>query len=299
MNDTIISKYKKKIDELAKKFNYDNNIKHLLYLIIPAFTQKYKGEEKLILDVFTNTPIIINNENSPYINAYYVSIPNYIDNKLTTSKYIVINNYEKINLITLLDNLIHEYNHAINSYNNEISIKNNIIYIRTGLSEIIYEEKTLKQLEKTKSYILEEVINTKQTESIVNIIKNYTSSNIDTINNTIYAINNETNKNYNSNAYLLETNILKELTNNSTFIYTLENLRINGQTEDIETWFNNITGIKNSYNKLIELLNKIMNLELKLQTQKYFKSFTIAKIKSYIKDINYIIITFNENCNYR
>ena len=261
MNKELINKYINIIDSISITNNYDNNIKHLLYLIIPAFITKYKYKEQLILDVFKNTPIIISNKEEKYVNAYYTSIPRKIDNNITTQKYIIINNYNKISLITLLDSLIHEYNHAINSYKNEILIKDNTIYIRTGLTYITYYEDNLKPKEKLPSYILEEIINTKQTETIIDLIKNYQDKSNDTINNTIYAIKGETNKNYNSNAYYLETNILKPLLTNKTFIYTLESLRLEGQIDDIESWFNNITNIKNSYQTLINDLNKLITLE--------------------------------------
>ena len=295
MNKELINRYINIINSISITNNYDNNIKHLLYLIIPAFITKYKYKEQLILDVFKNTPIIISNKEEKYINAYYTSIPRKIDNNIATQKYIIINNYNKISLITLLDSLVHEYNHAINSYKNEILIKNNTIYIRTGLTYITYYKDNLKPKEKLPSYILEEIINTKQTETIIDLIKNYQDKSNDIINNTIYAINNETNKNYNSNAYYLETNILKPLLTNKTFIYTLESLRLEGQINDIESWFNNITNTKNSYQTLINDLNKLIELEKQLTKTKLFKSRIISKIKSTAKDLNYIINIFNEN----
>lgn len=295
MNKELINRYINIIDSISITNNYDNNIKHLLYLIIPAFITKYKYKEQLILDIFKNTSIIISNKDDKYVNAYYTSIPKKIDNNIITKKYIIINNYNKISLITLLDSLVHEYNHAINSYKNEILIKNNTIYIRTGLTYITYYKDNLKPKEKLPSYILEEIINTKQTETIIDLIKNYQDKSNDIINNTIYAIKGETNKNYNSNAYYLETNILKPLLTNKTFIYTLESLRIEGQINDIESWFNNITNIKNSYQTLINDLNKLINLEKQLTKTKLFKSRIISKLKSTVKDLNYIINIFNEN----
>ena len=117
MNKELINKYINIIDSISIANNYDNNIKHLLYLIIPAFITKYKYKEQLILNVFKNTPIIISNKEEKYVNAYYTSIPRKIDNNITTQKYIIINNYNKISLITLLDSLIHEYKNGTNIYN--------------------------------------------------------------------------------------------------------------------------------------------------------------------------------------
>lgn len=298
MNDRIIERYSKLVEAISLKYNYDSNIKHLLYLIIPAFSIKYKYREKLINDTFSSIPIMINKEKTGNVNAYYTSIPRSDNGKITTNKYIVVNNYEKISLVTLLDSLVHEYNHAINSYNNEIKEKNNLIYVRTGLTFITYNKNTFNSVSKLPSYVLEEVINTKQTTMIIDIIKSYKGG-IDFINNTIYAINGETANTYESKAYLLETKVLEGLINNKTFIYTLEDLRLNGQIDDIEAWFNNITGIRNSYNDLIKDLNKLMELELKYAKTKYFKGRITSKLKSVIRDINYVVTVFNDNCNYR
>lgn len=298
MNDRIIERYSKLVEDISLKYNYDSNIKHLLYLIIPAFSVKYKYREKLINDTFSSIPIMINKEKTGNVNAYYTSIPRSDNGKITTNKYIVVNNYEKISLVTLLDSLVHEYNHAINSYNNEIKEENNLIYVRTGLTFITYNKNTFNSVSKLPSYVLEEVINTKQTTMIIDIIKSYKGG-IDFINNTIYAINGETANTYESKAYLLETKVLEGLINNKTFIYTLEDLRLNGQIDDIESWFNNITGIRNSYNELIKDLNKLMELELKYAKTKYFKGRITSKMKSVIRDINYVVTVFNDNCNYR
>ena len=119
------------------------------------------------------------------------------------------------------------------------------------------------------------------------------------INNVIYAINNETSKHYESRAYYLETKALMNLLSNKTFIYTLENLRIEGNIADIEVWFDEIMGNKNSYQNLIYKLNKLVILEEKLEYTKYFKGIIIGKIKSLVKDIDYMASIFNKNSNNR
>ena len=292
-------RFKNDIDKLIMEYNYDSNIAHLMYIIIPAFMIKYKNREKLIMDTFKNTPIIISNKDSKNINAFYTSILKRDNDKVYTTKYVIINNYSKLSLVNLLDSLIHEYNHAINSYLKEIEIIDNIIYVRTGLTHIKYNYDSLKCIEKEKSYILEEIINTKQTENVIDIIKNYKDTDFDMINNVIYAINNETSKHYESRAYYLETKALMNLLSNKTFIYTLENLRIEGNIADIEVWFDEIMGNKNSYQNLIYKLNKLVILEEKLEYTKYFKGIIIGKIKSLVKDIDYMASIFNKNSNNR
>ena len=300
MNHNLVEKYIPLVDEISNKYNYDSNIKHLLYLIIPAFITKYTlSKEKIITNTFKETKIIISKNKDKSIQAYYTSIPSYYNDKIITTKQITIQNYENISLIQLLDNLVHEFNHAINSYNKEINIKENILYLRTGLTKASYSLPLLNPIQKDNSYILEEILNTNQTESIINIIKNYNDPINTTINTTIYSINNETNKTYTSNSYLLENLLFKRILENKTFISTLNNLRISGDIDDIEYWFDNITNKQNSYKLINEYLQTIMNLEQKLINQKYFKSLTINKIKTYIEKILEIINTFNNNCIYK
>ena len=302
MDSKLVERYIPFIKDLANKYNYNSNITHLLYLIIPAFISKYSlSKEKLILNTFDKTRIIISSKQDKNIQAYYTSIPSYQENKITTTKYIVIQNYEKISLIQLLDNLVHEFNHAINSYNEEIKIKDNNLYLRTGLTYTSYslQNNNIIPLKKDSSYILEEILNTNQTEQIINIIKNYHDTTNPEIANTIYAINNETNSTYTSKSYYLENLLFQKILENKTFLSTLNNLRLTGDIDDIEQWFNNITNITNSYQKLNHYLENIMNLEKKLSTTIFFKSRLISKIKTNIHNILIIINIFNQNCNYK
>lgn len=300
MNPLLIEKYTNIIKEISTNYQYDSNITHLLYLIIPAFIHKYSiSKEKLILSTFKQTKIIISPNKDKNIQAYYTSIPTYQNNQITTTKYIIIQNYENISLIKLLDNLVHEFNHAINSYNKEIKTKDNILYIRTGLTYISYNIPNLTPLKKDNTHILEEILNTHQTEQIINIIKNYRDPNNQEINNTIYSINNETNNTYKSKSYYLENLLFKQILENKTFLSTLNNLRLSGDIEDIESWFNNITNLPNSYHQLNTYLQTIITLEQKLITTKYFKFPIINKIKNNINKVLEIIETFNQNCNYK
>lgn len=300
MNPKLVEKYYPFITDLSNKYQYNSNITHLLYLIIPAFISKYSlSKEKLILSTFKQTKIIISPNISKTIQAYYTSIPSYQNNNIITTKYIVIQNYEKISLIQLLDNLVHEFNHAINSYNQETTIKENILYLRTGLTYATYSLPSLSPLKKESTYILEEILNTNQTEEIINIIKSYHDPSNQELNNTIYSINSETSTNYTSKSYYLENTILKELLKNKTFISTLNNLRISGNIQDIEYWFDNITNINNSYQLLNKYLLQIITLEKELSTKKIFKNKLINKIKNTISKTIDIINIFNQNCNYK
>lgn len=298
-NNLIVAKEKPVIDEISNKYNYDSNIRHLLYLIIPAFIIKYGySKEKLILKTFQEIKIISSNKEHKTVKAYYSSTPKYRENTYTTTKFMVIQNYMQISLVDLLDNLVHEFNHALNSVNNEIKETKNYLYLRTGLTYRIYKKENLEFIKKAKSFMLEEIINTKQTEDIINIIKSFklTDKELET---TIYAINSETKHEYNSNSYYLESSICKEILNNKTFIKTLENLRLTGEIYDINTWFDNIVGKKDSYKELNDSLNEIYNLEIEYTKKKFFKKMTLNKIKAKAKQIIHIVETFNNNVNYR
>lgn len=300
MNPKLIERYFQVANEISKKYQYDNNITHLLYLIIPAFITKYSlGKETIILNTIKQTEILISSKRSETIQAYYTSIPHYQNNEITTSKYIIIQNYEKISLVQLLDNLVHELNHAINSYNQEIKRKDDILYLRTGLTHVSYTLPNLEPLEKESSYILEEILNTNQTEEIINLIKNYHDHSYPELNNTIYAINNETSASYNSKSYAIETLVFKPILENKTFLSTLNNLRLSGDVEDIESWFDYMTNIPNSYQKLNHNLNKIMDLEKELPKTKFWRNRKINKIKDLLASTLDIIKEFNRNCNYK
>lgn len=300
MDERLVHKYISFVDEISNIYQYDGNIKHLLYLIVPAFVTKYTiYKESLILNTFRNVPIMISHENNDIIQAFYTSIPQHVEDKIVTKKYVVLKNYNRVSLVQLLDNLVHEFNHAVNSYQKEILIKDNTLYLRTGLSYAKYDVNNLEAISKDDSYILEEILNTHQTEEIINYIKSYHDRERIEFNHTVDAINHETDDKYKSSAYYLENTLMRDILNNKTFISTLNNLRITGDVLDISDWFNHITGDNDSYQKLIQYLKEIMNLEEKYSTQKFFKNRTIEKIKDYIRKIMHIIDTFNQNCNYK
>ena len=298
-SNIVIQKEKVFIDKICDMYHYDNNIRHLLYVIIPAFIMKYGiNKEKQILNTFRDIKIVISNEKDKYIKAYYSSRPIREENEFKTLKYMVLQNYQETNLVDLIDNLVHEFNHAVNSYVNEIKETKNYLYLRTGLTYRVYKKDTLSFVKKDPSYMLEEIINTKQTEDIINIMKAFDESNPD-ISNTIYAINSETSHKYNSNSYYLEGTICKQILNNRTFINTLATLRINGEVYNISKWFDDITGDEGSYKDLIYLLNEIYNLEIEYANKKLLKGLILNKIRDTSKQIMRIVEKFDRNVNFR
>lgn len=298
--EIIFNKYISFVDNL--NFKYDSKINNLLYLIIPAFIIKYGLEyEKVILNTFKSVPIIIDDIGNKNIPASYVCVPSYKNDELILTKGVIIHDYKDSNLVGLLDSLVHEYNHALNSALNPFKFDENTLHIRTGLSNFNYDKNTLKLQKKDDAYILEEVLNTNQTEEIINIIHNFKKySFIDSkINTAIYILDNHIDTSFKSDSYYLENFLSKEILKNRTFISTLSKLRIEGSVEDIGYWFNNITGIDNSYNKLIEYLLKANELTKKKNKTIFGKNRTINKLKELYKNILEIINTFNNNCNFK
>lgn len=297
MDNRLVEKYIPVVERLANKYQYPSNITHLLYLIVPAFVTKYqKQSEQFIISVFENVPIMISSKKSDTIQAYYTSVPKYIEGKVMTNKYIVIQNYDNISLVQLLDNLVHEFNHAVHSFRKEILVKDDVLYLRTGLTYASYRLPEMVPIEKDNSYILEEILNTNQTEDIICLIKGYHDLDRVELNNTIYAINQETNELYRSHSYYLENLVFRSILENKTFLSTLNNLRITGDVLDIEGWFDQITNQKGSYQKLNEKLFQIMELEKKLPEVKFFKKRILRKIRSYVESILEILEIFNQNC---
>lgn len=304
IND-FLNKYIRFVDELSSYGNYPNNVRHVLYLIIPGFILKYGLKyENMILNCFRETPIYINDKQNDYCTAYFGremkernELPKYY-----TRKFVVLNQYTGSSLLDMLDNISHEFNHAVNSMVNEINYDEKEVSMRTGLSYITYSVNDLnKPIRKSNDITLEEIINVKQTEDIINIIASFAKYNIQNqeFHNALYSINSEIKGEYTSNAYYLQSFICKELMKNKTFIPTIENLRLNGNVSDIENWFNDITGEKDSYKKLTTLLDEILHDEEKLAKVKWFKNYHINKIRNKMNTVMEIVKLYEDNCIFK
>ncbi len=301
--DVYFNKYRKVIDEISLKYNYDSNLKHLLYVIITAFVYKYDFKcESTIIECFNNTQIFYG-KTSENINAFFDRKLIYYDNKYITKKYILIGNDISNNYIKYIDAIIHELNHAVNSIKNEIKEEKDKLYLRTGLSSAIYKKEAINVgIGKTDEYILEEIINTKQTEEIINIILKFSEQGTTDIeiSNMLESIKREINNTkYKSDAYLYETYICKELLSNKTFFFTLEKLRFAGEIDDIVYWFDNVMGEEGKYKELNDLLCKIHNLQIDYSKRTIFKKSVLNKIQSCSKSVYDIVNRFNNNCIYK
>ena len=202
----------------------------------------------------------------------------------------------------MLDNIIHEFNHAINSSINEISYDEEIVSMRTGLSHIFYDVHDLAHIkEKSKDVVLEEIINVKQTEDIINIIHSFSNFSIanEEFNNAFYAISSSIEGSYTSSAYYVQSFICKELMKNKTFIPTVENLRLNGNVDDIDKWFDDVVGTSGSYAKLTSLLEKILMEEEKLAKAKWFKNYKINRVREDMRKVMEIIKQYEDNCIFK
>jgi len=304
-NDTFINQL---IDEeikfsntLASIYHYPDNITHLLYLIIPAFVIKYGiNQRSLIEKCFSLVPILIDDKQDQVYQAYYFSKPVVEDGKYTVLKGIVLNNYHNIGLMQLLDNLVHEFNHAVNSMKNEIVVGENIL-VRTGIVYNYFEKNSLSFIKKGEESILEEVLNTKQTENIINIINGFSNYRINnsTVQSTLYSIYHSVDSNYNSSSYFLESYICKKLLENKTFLSTMETLRFEGQLQDIYSFFDTIVGKDGSLLILSNYLAESIELQKELLDTKWFKKKKINKIRDINNKAMIIIEKFDKNTIYK
>lgn len=300
MDSRLVEKYFSFVDQISLQYEYDGNIKHLLYLIIPAFVSRYGFQnERLILDVFQHTIIRVQEDNHALEEACYTAIPKLVLDKVIPYHFIILKKYSKDSLVQLLDNLIHEFNHALHSFRKEIQIEKEVLKLRTGLTHVCYKMPELTPLAKENTYLLEEILNTIQTEEMVNLIKSYRAPSHAMLMNTVEAINHETETKYRSKSYYLETVLFQHILENRTFTSTLNRLRLSGDIDDIEGWFDNITGILHSYQDLNHYLVKIMELEIELGKRKYFKGMVISKIRNLLEKCFVVIDTFNQNCHYK
>lgn len=290
------------IQAKLNKYEYSLETKQLLNIIIPAFIIKYGFENKnKIFRVFEEVPVIFSNQNEKIYQAFYTSLPIVLNEQIKIKKYIVIHRYIDKPLLELVDNIIHEYNHALNSIVNEIKVDDSYIYIRTGLMYCRYSKLDISNGVKDDSYIIEEIINTRQTEIIMDIINSFKQYNIynDQIILILKNIKMVVNNNYLSEAYLFQSTLCKELMTNETFINVMSGFRFSGNIDEAEYFFDNITGIDNSYSMLISILNKSVEIEDQLSKTKFFKRRKIEKAIILYNQAKKIIDQFNYNYHYK
>ena len=301
--NAFLNKYISVVDLICSEYNYDFNIKHLLYLILPAFVIKYGiNNEGLVLDCFKKIRIYISGRTDDRVQATYNRSLNINDNGYYTDKFVMINNYSKANLPELIDDIVHEYNHAVNSYNNEISYDDEFIKVRTGLCYQKYDKKNLSFVKRTNELSLEEVLNTLQSEEIINIINSFGNYKIENIefSNTLYALKTEiVDDYYSSLAYKFQKQICDELLKNKTFTPTINNLRLKGLVDDIPSLFDNVIGTNGSYEKLNSLLADIDVLTAKYENTLLFKKRYVNKIISKSKEVISLIKEYDSKCIYK
>ena len=300
--NAFLNKYVSFVDEISNINEYDNNIKHLLYVIVPAFVVKYGiNNESTILECFKNIKVYVR-KHPENIQAAFNRRLKKKDDKYYTEKYITVDPFSNTSLSVILDNFIHEFNHAVNSYNNEIILTDDLIMIRTGLSTLNYDREDMSFIEKSEEIVLEELLNTAQTEDIINIIKSFNKYSIDNheVSNTLYGIKQEIGvKNYESEAYYYQKKICEVLINNKTFTPTINNLRFKGLIEDIPELFDNVIGQKNSYKKLNDLLTEMHAMIIKYSESKIFKNKYLSKIKELSNSVTRLINDYEKKCIFK
>ena len=301
--NNFLNKYVTFVDEISDYYHYNSNIRHLLYLVVPSFIYKYGVScENLVLKCFRETEIYVTENKDNFVTASFNRLLKKGVDGYYTEKYILINDYSSTDLSTLIDDIVHEVNHAVNSINNEIFYDDKYVYVRTGLSKLIYDKKSLNVINKSDEIVLEEILNTNDTEEIINVINMFSKFNIENkqISSLIYALNGEIKGNkYESNAYSYQKYVCKSLVDNMTFTPTIKTLRLKGYINEIPNLFDDVIGINGSYVKLNKTLTEMHKLIIKYSKSKLFKSFLLGKIKDKAMIINNLINEYDRKCIFR
>ena len=283
----LFNNYISFVDDLSRKNNYNDNVKNLLYILIPAFISKYGvGKEPQILNTFEN--ILINiKEESIFTRELIKEQNEYKTNKTITIKPFTISSLSKI-----LDSTVSLFNKAVNSINEEIIEDDNYIYVREGLNYYIYNKKDLSFIKKNDNNVFEELLNISQCEEILKIIasfKNYEIENND-ISSFIYELNYEfDNILLESNAYYVQKQICYNLMNSKLLIPSVNKYRFKGNIKEIEKKFDDVLRKPNSYKKFNELLNNIHELIIKCDENKSLEDEYLNDIKELVKELTDIV----------
>ena len=283
----LFNNYISFVDDLSKKNNYNDNVKNLLYILIPAFISKYGvGKEPQILNTFEN--ILINIKEESIFTRELIKE----QNEYKTNKTITIKPFTTSSLSKILDSTVSLFNKAVNSINEEIIEDDNYIYVREGLNYYIYNKKDLSFIKKNDNNVFEELLNISQCEEILKIIasfKNYEIENND-ISSFIYELNYEfDNILLESNAYYVQKQICYDLMNSKLLIPSVNKYRFKGNIKEIEKKFDDVLRKPNSYKKFNELLNNIHELIIKCDENKSLKDEYLNDIKESVKELTDIV----------
>ncbi len=297
----FVLKYQNHVERIVQKYHYPKEIGDFLTLIVPVMVAKYGlSHEREILSLVESVPIFFSSEENPENPAFFSRRLQLEGGKVVIARSIVLYRYSSVGTLSLLDHLLHEWNHAVNSIRNESYQDEEYFYLRTGLAYFKSRLSNLELVEK-KGVLLEEIINTRQTEEMVDYLLSFSKLDIEsaTLSPLLYALRTATNSQYTSHAYYLQSTVCKTLLHNATFLRTLEQLRFQGEVQDIEDWFDTITGEKNSYQNLLNYLEKSMELEQGLSSTKFFRNRKLNQIRNYIRKMQEIVDLFDRNCNFR
>ena len=200
----------------------------------------------------------------------------------------------------LLDNLVHEFNHAVNSMQNEFLVQDEVV-LRTGLVYHYFDKQNLNFIRRNEKVILEEVINTKQTEMIIDTIRDFSHYQISNsvIQNTLYSIYHAIDHNYHSNSYLLESIVCRQLLQNKTFLSTVETLRFEGQISEIDHFFDSIVDQEGALLQLSNYLSESIELQKELSQSRWFRKFKIQKIQNLTQKALAIVQKFDNHTIYK
>ena len=236
-----------------------------------------KEEYKNLLDRFNNSD-----------NAYSISTVSSKDNKLNI-KYTIIIAKDRNNKQQLLEYLTHELNHILTSINKTFTYNKDNIYFRYGLFTTNLKSNNKKENGK----IFNEIINTLETEDIINqIIKLRKDKITNTKFNNALRILDRVKTKYTATGYEPFVNLYRSLYRKKDIKNLINQAMLDGNIDKIEKEFNSKLN-NTSYKEMISLLDNLYaNYELTKQRGMEKAYETSSQYLDFKNNIIYVLIDY-------
>ena len=294
------------IDSMFENTNIPQSFKDYLYLICTGMILKYgRDYTKDIYSSINNTKYIyglvglqdkLSKEEYEYLlprlktnaNAYTISSVR-TENKQIKIQYKIIITKDRNNKLQLLEYLTHELNHILSSLRNTFTKTNNGIYFRYGL----FKTNLSTPNKKESGRIFNEIINTLETEDIINQLielrkyKIYNHKFLDAL-KMLDTIKEQ----YTATGYEPFVNLYRPLYNKKPFRDLIDKSMLEGNIESIEKEIN--TKLENSsYPEMISELDKLYDSYEFTKSKGLEKAYeTSTQYLNFKNNIIYVLIDY-------
>jgi len=260
--------YTKEIYQSINDTKYIYGLKDLETKLTPAEYNRIKNKIN-----YRENAYAISQVNSTYINDKV--------NKILNITYTLLIARNTPNKEELLEFITHELNHILSSINNTFTYTEDSIYFRYGL----FKTKIGKDNDET-GRILNEIINTLQTEDIIKIIidlKKYKINNPKFNNALNSIITTLDSKKYVASGYETFVNLYRPLFSNQEFKSTINKCILDGNIEDLEKKINTQLG-NHSYTRMNLLLDSLYQSFEDTRNINIHKAYQTSVLYTTLKD---------------